>query len=168
MPRQAYLDIETSYQKDITVVGVYRPGKGTFQLVGREVTAVNLLDCLEQVDILKTYNGARFDLPVIRQCLGLDLKSLFDHHDLMHLCWKHKLKGGLKAVEQQLGICRQSQGVDGWQAMELWARWRERGDRGALDMLLLYNREDVELLEEVERRLDNLLKPEAGQSATSF
>jgi uncharacterized protein YprB with RNaseH-like and TPR domain len=153
LPACAYLDIETSYQQLITVSGVYRPGRGTLQLVGPEASAVNLLDILEHVDILKTYNGDRFDLPVIKQRLGLDLKALYGHQDLMYRCWKHKLKGGLKSVERQLGICRVTAGVDGMEAMALWARWQHQADRPALDRLLHYNREDVELLAEVEQRL---------------
>jgi uncharacterized protein YprB with RNaseH-like and TPR domain len=149
----AYLDIETTYEHEISVVGIFRPGRGTLQLVGRDVKPVNLLDALGDAAVIKTYNGSRFDLPVIRQRLGLDLQSLYPHLDLMYTCWRHKLKGGLKAVERQLGLIRQSAGVDGLDAMRLWANWTRGQDRQALDLLLLYNREDVELLAEVERCL---------------
>jgi uncharacterized protein YprB with RNaseH-like and TPR domain len=46
-------------------------------------------------------------------------------------------------------------GVDGLVAMRLWASRTRGQDRQALDLLLLYNREDVELLAEVERCLQN-------------
>lgn len=153
----AYLDIETSFQGAITVIGLHRPGHGTLQLVGKEATPINLLDALGDTHTLKTYNGGRFDLPVIKQRLGLDLKALYLHEDLMLRCWKHRLKGGLKAVERHLGIPRKSAGIDGWQAMRLWAAWEQQKDPSALETLLLYNREDVELLLEVERRLALLI-----------
>ena len=150
----AYLDIETAFDGSLTVIGVYRPQRGTLQLIRPEISPVNLLDALGETVGLKTYNGARFDLPVIRRQLGLDLGSLYEHEDLMFRCWRHGLKGGLKAVERQLGIVRATAGVDGLAAMSLWSRWQSFGDRQALALLLDYNREDVELLAEVENRLD--------------
>lgn len=149
----AFLDIETSLRGEITVVGIYCPGRGTVQLIGEQITVAQILHALEHVDTLKTYNGARFDLPVIQKRLGLDLTALFNHCDLMFACWKQGFKGGLKSVERQLGIERASVGVDGVMAMQLWAQWEEQQDREALTRLLQYNREDVELLAEVERRL---------------
>jgi len=151
--KAAFLDIETSYEGQITIIGFYRPGRGTVQLVGEEVTPVNLLDALGDVETIKTYNGDRFDLPVIKQRLGLDLKALFPHYDIMYQCWRHALKGGLKAVERQLGLNRVSEGIDGMMAMQLWAHWRQNGNAEALKRLLRYNQEDVELLAEVERLL---------------
>lgn len=151
--RTVFLDIETSFEGRITVIGLHRAGRGTVQLVGPEVTAPNLLAALGDAELVKTYNGDRFDLPVIRLRLGLDLKALYPHEDVMYRCWRHALKGGLKAVERQLGVARETEGVDGIMAMRLWAAWEQCGDRQALDRLLHYNREDVELLAEVERRL---------------
>ncbi|MBN1594962.1 ribonuclease H-like domain-containing protein [candidate division FCPU426 bacterium] len=149
-----YLDIETSYAGDITVVGIFSPARGIRQLVGQEVTPGNLLLSLEGTRMIKTYNGNRFDLPVIKRRLGLDLKALFTHEDIMHLCWENKLKGGLKAVERQLGIIRgETAEVDGMRAMALWSAWQEQGDRGALELLLRYNHDDVVNLAEVEKRI---------------
>jgi uncharacterized protein len=149
----AYLDIETSYQGAITVIGIHFLGGQTRQLVGPDNTAMNVLDVLGDTSIIKTYNGNRFDLPVIRTRLGVDLNALYAHHDLMYQCWKHKLKGGLKSVEHQLGIGRDTEGVDGMQAMELWAQWETNRDKKSLELLLKYNQEDIENLVEVERKL---------------
>jgi uncharacterized protein YprB with RNaseH-like and TPR domain len=160
----AYLDIETSLRGEITVIGIHRPGQGTVQLVGEQITVALLLQALEHIDTLKTYNGARFDLPVIQKRLGLDLVSLFNHCDLMFTCWKQGLKGGLKAVERQLGIVRVSAGIDGIMAMQLWDQWERTRDREALDRLLQYNREDVELLAEVEIRLHSRLAGTDGSA----
>jgi uncharacterized protein len=149
----AYLDIETSFRGEITVIGIHRPGRSLVQLVGEDVKVVLLLEALLGTETLVTYNGARFDLPVIKRRLGVDLLSLYAHRDLMYACWKQGLKGGLKAVERQLGIARLSEGVDGVMAMQLWERWIQEKDAQALKILLQYNREDVVLLAQVEANL---------------
>ncbi|HZE21251.1 MAG TPA: ribonuclease H-like domain-containing protein, partial [Desulfobaccales bacterium] len=57
-------------------------------------------------------------------------------------------KGGLKKIEPRFGIRRPDEvhGMDGYMAVLLWERY-QRGDRGALERLLTYNREDVVNLE---------------------
>lgn len=139
----AYLDIETMYDGGISVIGIYRPDSGTFQLVGAGVTDLNVYRALQGVHTIYTYNGGSFDLPVIRRHLFADLKRDFHHHDLMRDCWKHGLKGGLKKVELQIGIVRSTQGMSGWDAPRLWKRYEMNGDQAALDLLLRYNRDDV-------------------------
>jgi uncharacterized protein len=140
---RAYLDIETSFEGGITIIGIYAADRGMVQLVGGDVTDVALVRSLEGVETLCTYNGDRFDLPVIRQRLGVDLREVCRSHDLMRDCWRVGLKGGLKRVEAQIGIVRQTQGVDGYAAMRLWASYLNDGDEEALRTLLFYNREDV-------------------------
>ncbi|MEK6661091.1 MAG: ribonuclease H-like domain-containing protein, partial [candidate division NC10 bacterium] len=87
---------------------------------------------------------------------GLDLAKEFRSHDLMYDCWRHGLFGGLKRVEEQLGITRRSKGIDGWDAMRLWSRYEDGGDREALEILLAYNRDDVLNLPVLEARLSEL------------
>lgn len=142
----AFLDIETSWQRTITVIGVHRPGEGIRQMIAPAITRRRLLDLLEGAEMLYTYNGTGFDLPVIERMIGLTLTDHIQHRDLMYDCWKRKLKGGLKAVERTLGIHRDTEGVDGLQAMKLWAAY-QTGDREALELLLRYNKEDCENLE---------------------
>ncbi|HVO32590.1 MAG TPA: ribonuclease H-like domain-containing protein [Elusimicrobiota bacterium] len=142
----AFLDIETSWERSITIIGIYRAGEGTTQLVAPRIDRGLLLALLEDVETLYTYNGGRFDLPVIAAHLGVQLDRRCTHRDLMFDCWKRKWKGGLKAVERRLGIHRDSEGIDGMAAMRLWAA-HERGDTDALETLLLYNKEDCENLE---------------------
>lgn len=119
-PFDAYLDIETTglscQHADITVIGIYLVNGSEskmVQLVGRDVTRDNLLASLESVNTIYTYNGSRFDLPFMYGSLGIDLHSVATHHDLMYACWRCNLYGGFKAVEQQLGIPRQLQGISG-------------------------------------------------------
>jgi uncharacterized protein len=147
---EAYLDIETtglsSYYGEVTVIGIYLV-KGDdcnfVQLVGKEITPEKLMEVLKEVETIYTYNGSRFDLPYIEDTLGVNLCDHFGHQDLMYDCWRNHLRGGLKSVERQLGIKRESTGVDGYQAVILWKRYCNYGDERALATLLAYNREDV-------------------------
>ena len=156
----AYLDIETTglscQYADITVIGIYLVNgsdSSLTQLVGREVTVNNLLEAVNGVQTIYTYNGSRFDLPFIHSSLGIDLEAIANHHDLMYDCWRCDLFGGFKAVEQQLGIPRRLQGIAGWDAVLLWQRYQYYNDQKALATLLEYNREDVMNLEVLKERL---------------
>ncbi len=156
----AYLDIETTglscEHATITVIGIYLVDgvdDRLVQLVGMDVTAGNLLKSLARVKEIYTYNGSRFDLPFIYSSLDVDLERLFSHHDLMFDCWRSNLYGGFKAVEQKLGIPRQLQGINGWDAVRLWWRYLDGGDLEALATLLEYNREDVVNLKVLRERL---------------
>ena len=71
----------------------------------------------------------------------------------MYDCLRCNLKGGFKAVEQQLGIPRQLQGINGWDAVLLWHRYQYFGDQKALATLLKYNEEDVVNLKALRERL---------------
>ncbi len=153
---KAYLDIETSFDGAITVVGLSTENRGMVQLVGGKVSDVAVWRALEGVQTICTYNGSRFDLPVIRRRLGLDLSKEFRSHDLMYHCWRHGLFGGLKRVEEQLGISRRSKGIDGIDAMRLWSRFENNGDEEALGVLLSYNQDDVLNLPILEARLSEL------------
>jgi len=157
---EAYLDIETTglsaFSGAITVVGIYLCDNSDarfIQLVGRDITRYSLLETLEGVDTIYTYNGRRFDLPFINVQLGINLEELFNHRDLMYDCWRYNLRGGFKAVERQLGIPRELVEVDGRMAVRLWWRYVDSFDLEALDTLLAYNREDVVNLKELKERL---------------
>jgi uncharacterized protein YprB with RNaseH-like and TPR domain len=159
-PADAYLDIEITglscQYAEITVIGIYLVNGADsrlVQLVGTEVTRENLLESLEGVNTIYTYNGSRFDLPFIHGALGIDLNTLADHHDLMYDCWRCNLYGGFKAVEQQLGIPRQLQNISGWDAVLLWQKYQDYGDLNALEVLLRYNKEDVLNLKMLRERL---------------
>jgi hypothetical protein len=150
LPFDAYLDIETtglcSFYDEITVVGICLANDSEnrlVQLVGDDATKTNLLRILRCVDTIYTYNGSRFDLPFINFRLRVNLTEHFNHHDLMHDCWRNNLYGGFKAVERQLGIPRRLQGIGGADAVILWWRYQIHRDRKALDLLLEYNKEDV-------------------------
>lgn len=148
-----YLDIETSYSGQITVIGFYARGCGLVQLVHPDLGREELLAALPPASQLYTYNGHCFDLPVIRKAYGVDLRGVYESVDLRFACQRAGWKGGLKKVEAQLGITRELPGVDGWAAMGLWEQYWIENDRRALDTLLAYNREDVMNLVKVRRAL---------------
>jgi uncharacterized protein YprB with RNaseH-like and TPR domain len=156
----AYLDIETtglsSFYDYITVVGIYRcdgESNQLIQLVGDSVTRGNLITALRSVKTIYTYNGTRFDLPFIAASLGIDLAIEYHHRDLMYDCWRCNLYGGFKAVERQLGIPRQLQGIGGFEAVQLWWSYLKGGNESALELLLQYNKEDVVNLKVLRERL---------------
>ncbi len=157
----AYLDIETTglYAEccAITVVGILvveHQKELVFQYVEHDITEDNITQALQGVSVLHTYNGTRFDLPFIKQRLGLDLERAYRHCDVMSLCHRRQLYGGLKAVERTLCIPRRHAGIDGYQAVRLWWRYKNYYDTDALKTLLEYNLEDIANLRLVKQKLD--------------
>jgi uncharacterized protein len=147
---EAFLDIETTGLSpdlsEITVVGIYMTdgdSERCVQLVGSKICGDAIIESLEGIRHLYTYNGRRFDLPFIHIRHGVDLESGFEHCDLMHHCWKNNLYGGLKAVERSLGIDRRLKEVNGLEAIRLWWRYVNDYDQSALQTLLEYNKEDI-------------------------
>jgi hypothetical protein len=148
-PRAVYLDIETTglYWPglQVTVVGLYDGA-----VMRQFVHGHNLQEfpaAIRDFDLVVTYNGTQFDLPVLRACFpGLRLPPV--HVDLRFLLARLGYRGGLKGIEPHFGLHRpeEVEGMDGYMAVVLWERF-QRGDRGALELLLTYNREDVINLE---------------------
>jgi uncharacterized protein YprB with RNaseH-like and TPR domain len=140
---RAYLDIETTHDARISVIGIYRHDRGTIQLIDGGITDVALYEALDGIQTLVTFNGASFDLPRINKHLRIKLADDFAHDDLMHICRKRGLRGGLKHIESVLGIVRDSAGIHGSDAPRLWHRFEYYRDTQALNVLLDYNRDDV-------------------------
>jgi uncharacterized protein YprB with RNaseH-like and TPR domain len=156
-----FLDIETTGldqdRDDVTVVGLHRGGETTTLVAGRDLTRERLQRHLGAANLLVTYNGKRFDVPFLET--AFDVCVDVPHVDLMYPCRSLGLTGGLKAVEQAVGIERDRPDLSGRDAVRLWHRY-ERGDEGALDTLVSYNRDDAvnlrALTEVVVDRLDPL------------
>ncbi len=148
-PRTAYLDIETTGKAWpgllVTVVGLY-DGQNMRQFV-QGYNLQKFPQVLAEFDLLVTFNGTQFDLPVLRAYFP-ELCLPAAHVDLRFLMARLGYKGGLKRIEPRFGIHRPNEvdGMDGYMAVLLWERY-QRGDKGALDLLLTYNREDVVNLE---------------------
>jgi uncharacterized protein YprB with RNaseH-like and TPR domain len=163
---EIYLDVETDWSRRLTLVGFRSRSTGLVQLVGAEITPERLCGVLPRAGALYTYNGHCFDLPVIRGQLGLDLRDTYASHDLRWICQRHGLRGGQKAIEQRIGVVRTLAGLDGRDAIALWAR-HLRGDAQALEDLLRYNAEDLDGLAAIRdhlwsRGLMSALMPQEG------
>jgi uncharacterized protein YprB with RNaseH-like and TPR domain len=144
----AYLDIETGAvgpgRQGITVIGLYD---------GREFTSFVRGDNLHRFeahirryDLLVTFNGKSFDVPLIERDLAIPMyQSQLDLKPFLHGLG---YRGGLKRIEWEVGVVREEgvAGLTGFDAVLLWERYR-RGDAAALDRLLAYNRADVVNLE---------------------
>jgi uncharacterized protein YprB with RNaseH-like and TPR domain len=138
-----YLDIETDYERQITVLGMYHRSYGLIQLVSPKISRYRLLQALPVAERLFTFNGHCFDLPYIYSQLGIDLRNKFESSDLRYLCEKINLRGGQKRIERRLGFSRRFQNLDGRKAQYLWYRYMRKKDEAALRLLLAYNSEDI-------------------------
>lgn len=136
---------------DVTVAGFYFGDGRLVQLVGEKVTPEAIKELVSGYTVY-TYNGSRFDIPVVKSRVKIDIERVTDTHDLMYDCWRNNLYGGLKKVEQKLGISRQTEGMDGHDAMRLWEAYKS-GKEEALEILLEYNMEDVKNLEILREKL---------------
>lgn len=145
--RAVYLDIETtgtSIGAGITIIGIY-DGKATKTFI-KGFNLEDFADELEKHPVIITYAGSAFDIPHLKHAFpGTKFGQL--HIDLCQTLHRLGYKGGLKHIEQVLGLERQDAitGLSGWDAVRLWHEW-ENGSKESLDMLVEYNRADVENL----------------------
>lgn len=149
--RTLYLDIETTglsaREGHVTVVGLYRDGRMTSLVRGETLTEDRLHAELEQTDLFITFFGSGFDVPYLQAKFPrLNFKK--PHFDLCFAARRLGMQGGLKLIEQELQIARETdvQGLDGWEAVRLWHQWCA-GDKAARDLLLRYNEADTKNLE---------------------
>lgn len=144
----AYLDIETTGMwagpGHITTIALYDGEE-----VRTYVYGDNLWEFAQDIrgyKILITYNGRCFDLPFIRESLGLSLEQV--HIDLRFVLASVGYRGGLKACEKALGLDRGDlEGLDGYFAVLLWEAFLRERDTRFLETLLAYNVQDVLSLE---------------------
>lgn len=145
----AYLDIETTgdswYHQEVTVIGLYDGREFQQFVLGENLQEFRSI--INRYQVLITFNGLQFDLPVLRNYFG-DLSLDQAHIDLRFVLARLGYKGGLKRIEPQMGILRPPdlEDLDGYDAVLLWQRY-QRGDYTAREVLLRYNREDVINLE---------------------
>ncbi|UVT16322.1 MAG: ribonuclease H-like domain-containing protein [Nitrospira sp.] len=146
--RAVYLDIETDSFGHITVVGLYGHGRFTSFVRGESLDQRQLGEALSQYDLLVTFCGTTFDVPMLlAHYPGLPLNQ--PHIDLCFVGRQLGYRGGLKAIEAQLDIARAADlhGLDGHDAVLLWNRWRHSHDEAAKERLLGYNEADCVNLE---------------------
>ncbi len=132
----AYLDLEAA-GKEITVIGV---------LDRRGLASLGPGSFLERArgwSALVTFNGAAFDLPILRRVFPA-WEPPAVHVDLKHVYQRLREKGGLKQVEIRAGFIRPPElaRLGGADAVALWELQR-MGDPRALRRLVEYNLYDV-------------------------
>lgn len=144
----AYLDIETTglskESSAITTIALYDGSAISYYVQGENLE--QFINDIARFEVLITYNGKTFDVPMIEQFFGIELDQA--HIDLRYVLGNLGFKGGLKGCEKQLGLHRGAlDGVDGYFAVLLWQEFLRTGNRKALETLLAYNIEDTVNLE---------------------
>lgn len=145
--RTAYLDIETTGlgdSCDITTIALYDGQTIKYYIQGDNLDdfPADLMD----FDVLISYNGKSFDVPVIERYFRITVDKA--HIDLRYVLAGLGFKGGLKGCEKKLGLDRGDlDGVNGYLAVLLWNSYQRTGERRTLETLLAYNIMDTVNLE---------------------
>jgi len=158
----AFLDIETTGTRrtsPITVVGVHDQRGYRIALRGRNLSTSAIKEMLDDASMLVTFNGLSFDVPIIEHHFPGSVPKV-PHLDLLHLARRLGFRGGLKALELQLGMVRPQdvQGMSGEDAVRLWRLYERDGNTNALRLLLKYNMEDIKNLRPIAERLVEMMK----------
>ena len=162
-----FLDIETGMRNEVTVVGMAMGDQCYTLLRGSTLDKEAIQRLLSRAKILVTFNGRSFDVPALEKYFGLGIE--IPHVDLRHACAAVGLTGGLKRIEQEMGIARRAElsvlrGARSLQdgsrahgpgsvAPKLWNAYRATGDEYYLDILVKYNEEDCVNLQAVADRV---------------
>ncbi|MDA8154956.1 MAG: ribonuclease H-like domain-containing protein [Actinomycetota bacterium] len=160
------LDIETNGW-DIasggypTVVGVYDGLEYRAYVRGENLTRQALEEEFAGCDYLITFFGSGFDMPFLKDSMGVVFEGL--HFDLAFGARRLGMKGGLKKLEDQMGVFRDDcvRGMDGYDAVKLWRR-AGQGDEEARRLLILYNKYDTVNLMEMAGTLYGMLRKRTG------
>jgi uncharacterized protein len=147
----AFLDIETTglspYAGIVTVVTVH--GGGVTRTFVADDDLEELPAYLARFQVLVTFNGRMFDVPFLEVRFP-QLRAPAAHIDLRFLLHRLGYSGGLKRIEQVLGVGDRSgvEGIYGRDAVRLWEEFR-RGQTASLERLIQYNRADTINLEPI-------------------
>ncbi|MFH1404410.1 MAG: ribonuclease H-like domain-containing protein [Candidatus Altiarchaeota archaeon] len=154
-----FMDIETTglspEHDDVTTVCVHSPAGTESYVAGKNLG--RLRDDLREFRYIVSFNGSRFDLPFLTRRMGVRFNQI--HLDLLYPLRRLGYSGGLKRIEKMLGFSRDTEGVDGYDAVRLWRAYRKNSEvevagrrvsgEDALNLLVDYNREDTVNLESI-------------------
>ncbi len=146
-----FFDIETTgldkNRNKVTTIALHRNGETKTLVRGEDLTRENLQEEFFNSSLLVSFNGKRFDQPFLEHSFNLDIEN--PHIDLMYSFKRLGYSGGLKQIEKDLGVERELEDIDGREAVRLWKKYEETGNREHLEKLLKYNRYDTENLREL-------------------
>ncbi len=138
-----FYDIETDGTNStscITCISTIHNGEACSFWRGHNLT--DFLGEWAKAKILVSFNGKRFDTPIV--CRAFGLTSIPAQIDLMDEAAHYGYRGGLKKIEQQIGFSRKNSiCIDGQTAICFWNDYVKRQSNDSLESLLLYNQEDV-------------------------
>ncbi|WP_336025406.1 ribonuclease H-like domain-containing protein [Halobellus salinisoli] len=144
-----FFDIETtgldSRREDVTTVSFTRGGDTSTLIRGEDLTDEALRERFRDAPLVVSFNGKQFDVPFLEDNFDVSIDA--PHLDLMFPCRRIDLTGGLKSIEQEVGIDRDRPDLSGRDAVRLWYQYERDGDDDALDTLVSYNRDDTENLQ---------------------
>ncbi|RKH21966.1 hypothetical protein D7Y13_32990 [Corallococcus praedator] len=137
-----YFDIETdgSQTQVPTVVSLFDTAGLHVFIQGRNMDA--LPEAMAKRRLWVTFNGSCFDVPVLKEYFGAKHFPVPEAHiDLRFVTRRLGLGGGLKEIEEKLGVGRPPhlKGANGYDAVLLWRAYLRRGDVAALRYLVEYN-----------------------------
>ena len=137
-----FLDIEINSYGKIILVGVSDYYNSNFFIKNVNLSKNLIEKELQKYKLIITFNGSAFDLPKLKK--ELQIKFNLPHLDLKPLCINLGLTGGLKEVEKKFNLKRPPHLYGN--PVSLWKSFHASGDREYLDLLIEYNREDIENL----------------------
>ena len=148
----AYLDIETTGlapQTDhVTVIGVFDGEKVHSYIHGKNIDRFH--EDIKKYQMVVTFNGSQFDIPFLKKHMsGLRIPHL--HVDLRFLLASLNVTGGLKKIETKFGFEREDdlKGLNGYDAVKMWQRYKRYNDNNVLDRLVRYNAADISNLKKL-------------------
>ncbi len=164
--RTVFLDIETDGTRDAVPTVVSLLHGNTIELFAAGRNMDELPDALAKWPVWTSFGGVRCDEPWLRAAFP-QLPRPELHFDLCPFARSLGFKGGLKALEERLGLIRPDavRGMNGRDAVFLWARWRDQGNRNALKRLCEYNIYDTVQLRPLAAALFNMAIDQIGRES---
>jgi len=161
-----FFDIETDGgdPQRPTVVALFSARAGLELFVeGRDMEALPAALAAHRVWV--TFNGSLFDVPVLAKHFGPGFPVPDLHLDLRFICQRLRLRGGLKRIEETLGLTRppHMRGVTGADAVVLWREHLRTGRKDVLRFLVEYNLYDAFQLRTLMDLAWNLRVEELGE-----
>lgn len=172
--RIGILDIETTgldrWKNEFILGGLYDVSEGLLhqvfaENVGEEEEALRaFVQLMEGVDVVATYNGARFDMPFLYERAsryeGVEMPLPYDL-DIYRVVRDHSpLKRLLpnlrqKTVEAYMGLWHsRTDEISGEESVYLYREYERTADPALEEKILLHNRDDVEQLSRLLKVID--------------